>query len=207
MDNKTMVLLKKYLIVVIGQVIIGIGCAFMITSGQGNDPMGAMISGFSRLANIPFGTMNNIFSFAVFAFMLLVYRKRLTFTTLITVFVIGWTIDPVNIILAGVSVPEAIVKFVYPLIGCIIISFGVAFYLCIDFGASITDNVILMIGDLTGKTYAFGCYILYAVYAAIGLLTGGVWGYATFMSLILNGKIIDTLIPVFTKSVAVWANK
>ena len=54
MDNKTMVLLKKYLIVVIGQVIIGIGCAFMITSGQGNDPMGVMISGFSQLANISF---------------------------------------------------------------------------------------------------------------------------------------------------------
>ena len=207
MDNKTMVLLKKYLIVVIGQIIIGIGCAFMVTSGQGNDPMGVMISGFSRMTNIPFGTMTNMFSFGIFAVLMLIYRKRLTFTTLITVFVIGWTIDPVNKILAVVNAPEMVVKFAYPLIGCIIISLGVAFYLCIDFGASITDNVILMIGDLTGKSYAFGCYPLYAIYAAIGLLTGGVWGYATLMSLVLNGKIIDFMIPVFAKSVAVWANK
>ena len=42
---------------------------------------------------------------------------------------------------------------------------------------------------------------------AIGVITGGALGYATLMGLILNGKIIDTLIPVFTKSVAVWANK
>ena len=80
-----MVLFKKYLIILIGQIIIGIGVAFMITSGQGNDPMGVMVSGFSRLANIPFGTMNNIVSFVIFAVMLIFYRKRITFTTLITV--------------------------------------------------------------------------------------------------------------------------
>ena len=39
----------------------------MITSGQGNDPMGVMVSGFSRLTNIAFGTMNNIVSFIIFA--------------------------------------------------------------------------------------------------------------------------------------------
>lgn len=207
MDNKMMVLIKKYLIVIIGQIIIGIGCAFMVTSGQGNDPMGVMVSGFSQMFSIPFGTMTNIISFIIFAVMLVVYRKRLTLTTLITVFVIGWTIDPVNKILAVVNAPEMIVKFAYPLIGCIIISIGVAFYLCIDFGAGITDNVILMIVDLTGKSYAVGCYSLYAVYTLIGVITGGVWGYATVLGLVLNGKIIDSLIPVFTKSVAVWANK
>ena len=207
MDNKMMVLLKKYLIVTIGQIIIGIGVAFMITSGQGNDPMGVMVSGFSQLANIPFGTMNNIVSFAIFALMLIFYRKRVTLTTLITVFVIGWTIDPVCALLSGIAFPAAVVQWVFPLIGCIIISFGVAFYLCIDFGAGITDNVILMIADLTGKSYAVGCYSLYALYVLIGVLTGGVWGYATVLGLVLNGKIIDSLIPVFTKSVAVWANK
>ncbi len=206
MDNK-MVLLKKYLIVIIGQIIIGIGCAFMITSGMGNDPMGVMVSGFSQMFSVPYGTMNNIISFGIFAAMFVFYRKRLTLTTLITVFVIGWTIDPVNALLANVSVPVFVNNYLYPLIGCIIISIGVAFYLCIDFGAGITDNVILMIADLTKKSYAFGCYSLYAVYVAIGVLTGGVWGYATILGLVLNGKIIDTLIPVFGKSVAVWANK
>lgn len=207
MDNKMMVSFKKYMIVIIGQIIIGIGCAFMVTSGMGNDPMGVMVSGFSQMFSIPFGTMTNIVSFIIFAVMLVTYRKRLTLSTLITVFVIGWTIDPVNVILAKVNAPEMVVKIAYPLIGCIIISIGVAFYLSIDFGASITDNVILMIADLSGKSYAFGCYLLYAVYTIIGLLTGGVWGYATVLALLLNGKIIDCLIPVFTKSVAVWANK
>ena len=207
MDNKTMVLIKKYLIILIGQIIIGIGVAFMITSGMGNDPMGVMVSGFSRLANIPFGTMNNIVSFVIFAAMLIFYRKRITFTTLITVFAIGWTIDPVCALLNTISTPEMVVKFVYPLIGCIVISIGVAFYLCIDFGAGISDNLILMISDLSHKSYAFGCYTTYAIYVAIGVLTGGVLGYATVLGLVLNGKIIDTLIPVFAKSVAVWANK
>ncbi len=207
MDNKTMVLIKKYLIIIIGQIIIGIGCAFMVTSGMGNDPMGVMVSGFSQMFDIAFGTMTNIVSFIIFAFMLLFYRKRLTFTTVITVFAIGWTIDPVCALLNVINAPEMIVKFAYPLIGCIILSIGVAFYLCIDFGAGISDNLILMIADLSKKSYAFGCYTTYAVYCIIGVITGGVWGYATILGLILNGKIIDSLIPVFAKSVAVWANK
>ena len=207
MDNKTLVLIKKYLIVIIGQIIIGIGCAFMVKSGMGNDPMGVMVSGFSQLSGIPFGTMTNIVSVILFIALLIFYRKRLAFTTVITVFVIGWTIDPVVALLNNFTVPTAVNNFVYPVVGCLIISVGVAFYLCLDFGASITDNVILMISDLAGKTYAFGCYVLYAIYVAIGIVTGGVWGYATILSLVLNGKIIDMLLPVFSKSVAVWANK
>lgn len=195
------------MIVIIGQIIIGAGCAFMVKSGMGNDPMGVMVSGFSQMFGIPFGTMTNIVSMILFAFLLVFYRKRLALTTLITVFVIGWTIDPVVALLSGIEVPMVVNNFVYPVIGCLIISFGVAFYLCIDFGASITDNVILMISDMAGKTYAFGCYVLYAIYVAIGLVTGGVWGYATFLSLILNGKIIDMMLPMFTKTLAVWANK
>lgn len=206
MDNKS-VLLKKYLVVIIGQVIVGIGCAFMVTSGMGNDPMGVMISGFSQMFDIPFGTMNNIVSFIIFAAMFIFYRKRISLTTLITVFAIGWTIDPVNAILAKVNAPVFVNNYIYPLIGCIIISIGVAFYLSIDFGAGITDNVILMIADISHKSYAFGCYLCYAVYVVIGLLTGGVWGYATVLGLVLNGKIIDMLIPKFEKTVAVWANK
>ena len=206
MDKKS-VLLKKYLIIIIGQIIIGIGCAFMVSSGMGNDPMGVMVSGFSQLFDIPFGTMTNIVSFIIFAFMLVFYRKRITLTTLITVFAIGWTIDPVCVLLNSIAFPEAVIKWVFPLIGCIIISIGVAFYLCIDFGAGISDNLILMVSDLSKKSYAFGCYSIYAVYVIIGVLTGGVWGYATVLGLVLNGKIIDSMIPVFEKSVAVWANK
>ena len=207
MDNKTMIKLKKYLIVTIGQIIIGTGCAFMVKSGMGNDPMGVMVSGFSNLTKIPFGTMTNIVSFVLFAALMVFYRKRLALSTVITVFAIGWTIDPVVAILNTISVPMFVNNYLYPLMGCVIISIGVAFYLCIDFGASITDNVILMISDFAKKPYSFGCYVLYAIYVAIGMVTGGVWGYATIMSLVLNGKLIDFMIPFFTKTVNVWANK
>ena len=202
-----MVKLKKYLIVTIGQIIIGIGCAFLVTSGMGNDPMGVMVSGFSRLSGIPFGTMTNIVSAVLFVLLLIFYRKRLALSTVITVFAIGWTIDPVCVLLNAVNAPVFINNYIYPVVGCVIISIGVAFYLSIDFGASITDNVILMISDMANKPYSFGCYILYAIYVAIGILTGGVWGYATILGLVLNGKLIDLMSPFFVKTVAVWANK
>ncbi len=205
MENKT-VLLKKYIVVVIGQIILGIGCAFMITSGMGNDPMGVMISGFASTFGMAYGTMNNLVSGVIFAVMFFVYRKRLNFTTLITVFVLGWTIDPVCVLLSGITVPALINNFIYPIVGTVVIALGVAVYLSVDMGASITDNVILFVCDKANKPYSFGCYTVYAIYLALGLVTGGVWGYSTVLSLVLTGPVIDRLLPM-CKPIAAWANK
>ena len=206
MKNKS-VLLKKYFIVILSQIIVGIGSSFLVTSGMGNDPMGVMVSGLSQKFGVMFGTMSNIVNFIIFLILLIFYRKRITLTTLITVFVPGWSINRMLELWSVVNLPSAVIKFIFPLIGCLIISAGVALCLCLDFGAGIMDNLILMIGDIFNKTYAFGCYICYAVFFTVGLLLGGVWGYATVAALVLNGKVIDFLIPKFKNTVAVWAEK
>ena len=206
MEN-TSVLLKKYFIVILSQIIVGIGASFLVTSGMGNDPMGVMVSGLSQKFGVMFGTMSNIVNFIIFLILLIFYRKRITLTTLITVFVPGWSINRMLELWSIVNLPSAVMKFIFPLIGCLIISAGVALCLCLDFGAGIMDNLILMIGDIFNKTYAFGCYICYAVFFTVGLLLGGVWGYATVVALVLNGKVIDFLIPKFKNTVAVWAEK
>ena len=206
MENKS-VLLKKYFIVILSQIIVGIGASFLVTSGMGNDPMGVMVSGLSQKFGVMFGTMSNIVNFIIFLILLIFYRKRITLTTLITVFVPGWSINRMLELWSVVNLPSAVIKFIFPLMGCLIISAGVALCLCLDFGAGIMDNLILMIGDIFNKTYAFGCYICYAVFFTVGLLLGGVWGYATVVALVLNGKVIDFLIPKFKNTVAVWAEK
>ena len=206
MENKS-VLLKKYFIVILSQIIVGIGASFLVISGMGNDPMGVMVSGLSQKFGVMFGTMSNIVNFIIFLILLIFYRKRITLTTLITVFVPGWSINRMLELWSVVNLPSAVIKFIFPLIGCLIISAGVALCLCLDFGAGIMDNLILMIGDIFNKTYAFGCYICYAVFFTVGLLLGGVWGYATVAALVLNGKVIDFLIPKFKNTVAVWAEK
>lgn len=206
MKNKS-VLLKKYFIVILSQIIVGIGASFLVTSGMGNDPMGVMVSGLSQKFGVMFGTMSNIVNFIIFLILLIFYRKRITLTTLITVFVPGWSINRMLELWSVVNLPSVVIKFIFPLMGCLIISTGVALCLCLDFGAGIMDNLILMIGDIFNKTYAFGCYICYAVFFTVGLLLGGVWGYATVVALVLNGKVIDFLIPKFKNTVAVWAEK
>ena len=206
MKNKS-VLLKKYFIVILSQIIVGIGASFLVTSGMGNDPMGVMVSGLSQKFGVMFGTMSNIVNFIIFLILLIFYRKRITLTTLITFFVPGWSINRMLELWSVVNLPSVVIKFIFPLMGCLIISAGVALCLCLDFGAGIMDNLILMIGDIFNKTYAFGCYICYAVFFTVGLLLGGVWGYATVVALVLNGKVIDFLIPKFKNTVAVWAEK
>lgn len=204
-DKKS--LIKKYFVVTIGQVIIGIGSAFLVTSGMGNDPMGVMVSGISGKTGISFGTVTNIVNMIFFVLLLAFYRKRLSFTTLITVVAIGWAIDPAVAFLQSVKAPVFVNNYIYPLVGCVIISCGVAFYLSVNMGASITDNVILRVADMAGKGYSFGCYLMYAVFFTVGLILGGVWGYATLIALVFNGKMIDFMMPKFEKTVGRWANQ
>lgn len=202
--NNTKTLFRKYFVVVIAQIIIGIGVAFLVTSGMGNDPMGVMVSGLSQKTGIAFGAMTNMINVAIFILLLIFYRKRLSVTTFITAVLVGWTVDPVISLINAVKIPAFVNNFIFPIFGCFIIGAGVAFYLSIDFGASITDNVILFICDKANKGYSFGCYLLYIVYFSVGLLLGGVWGYATVISLLFTGKVVDFLMPKFKKTVGEW---
>ena len=201
-NNKT--ILKKYLVVTLAQMIIGVGVGFIVFSNMGNDPMGVLVSGLSLKTGISFGMMTNIVNVAIFIFLLIFYRKRLSFTTLITAVVVGWTIDPMLLLLSKLTVPVFVNNYVFPVLGCFIIGGGVACYLSLDFGASVTDNLILMICDFAKKQYSFGCYLLYIIYFSLGLILGGVWGYATIISLLFTGRVVDFMKPKFESTIGRW---
>ena len=74
MKNKS-VLLKKYFIVILSQIIVGIGASFLVTSGMGNDPMGVMVSGLSQKFGVMFGTMSNIVNFIIFLILFIFYSR------------------------------------------------------------------------------------------------------------------------------------
>ena len=139
---------KKYLIITLSQIIVGIGVGFVVISGMGNDPLGVMVSGISKQTGVSFGTVSNLVALTIVLFMLLFYRKRLSLTTLISALVIGWTVDPVVSLLSGFNAPVIVNNVIYPIVGCLILSVGVGMCLAMNYGAASTDNLILMICDL-----------------------------------------------------------
>ncbi|MEG1863286.1 MAG: hypothetical protein RR198_06715 [Oscillospiraceae bacterium] len=203
MDNKRAIF-RGYLVVVISQMVIGVGVGMIVFSNMGNDPMGVFISGLSGKTGISFGAMTNIYSLAVFVFLLIFYRKRLSLTTLITAVAVGFAIEPVLKFLRLFTFPTFVNNYIFPILGCGVVGLGVACYLCLDMGASITDNLILFICDITKRGYPFGCYLIYFIYFTIGLLLGGVWGYATLVSLFFTGRVVDFLMPKFKNTIGKW---
>ena len=193
---------KKYSIITLSQIIVGIGVGFVVKSGMGNDPLGVMVSGISKQTGVSFCTVSNLVALTIVLFMLLFYRKRLSLTTLISALVIGWTVDPVVSLLSGFNVPVIVNNIIYPIVGCLILSVGVGMCLAMNYGAASTDNLILMICDFTNKPYSFACTLCYIMFFAIGFVLKGVWGYATLLSILLNGRLID----FFTKQFD-WLNR
>ncbi|MEG1782187.1 MAG: hypothetical protein RR253_02935, partial [Oscillospiraceae bacterium] len=113
-------------------------------------------------------------------------------------------IEPVLKFLRLFTFPTFVNNYIFPILGCGVVGLGVACYLCLDMGASITDNLILFICDITKKGYPFGCYLIYFIYFTIGLLLGGVWGYATLVSLFFTGRVVDFLMPKFKNTIGKW---
>lgn len=202
MDKK---FLKKTFLVCVTQIVIAGGGAFMVASGTGNDPVGVFIDGCSKLFKVSYGRANLIFSIVLLLLFLLLYRKRITITTFLTAVIPGLFLDTFIAFLQNLPLSVFFVKYIYPLIGCAVLGSAVAAYLTLDFGASIIDNVVLLVSDVLKSDYRKGFLVSSAFYLAVGILLGGVWGYATIVVLLGVGNVVNITTPFFEKTIAKWS--
>ena len=191
--------IAPYILIAINQLIIGIGAAFLVASDMGNEPVGVFFSGVSKQTGLSFGTVTTLFNVGFFFAFLIFYRKRISITTLISASCVGLLIDGTVELLLNANLNINIVKYIFPFIGVTIVGIFIASTLALDLGASVADNIILAIGDITKKGYTINGYIFNGLFFTIGLLLGGTFGYATIVSFILTSIIIEFSIPKFKK--------
>ncbi|MEG0021129.1 MAG: YitT family protein [Oscillospiraceae bacterium] len=199
--------LKKMLVVVVAQLIMAIGGSFLFCSGMGNDPFGVFNEGIANAFGITFGRANFCVSVGIILTCLVFYRKNLSFTTIVTAVVPGLVLDFYISIIKGLSVPTAVVKYVYPFIGCFILGSFVACYLSMNMGASTMDNLVLWVAQLTKGDYRRGFFICSVIFLVIGIPLGGVWGYATVVTFFGTGNVVKFTTPFFVRTVGKWAEQ
>lgn len=186
--------IKRFVAMIIGNIILGLGIAIFKFAGMGNDPYTAMIFGVSDFFGFYFPVFQIAFNFAVFIiFELTLGRKYIGVGTIVNMFFLGYIVNFfVNFLYGTFDEPVTFwSQLPVMLIGVLVTCFGVSFYQTSDAGVSPYDSVSIIMTDRIPKLPYFWARIFTdALCTLVCFLTGGLLGLGTLVCAFGIGPIV-----------------
>ncbi|SFK63741.1 Uncharacterized membrane protein YczE [Lachnospiraceae bacterium KH1T2] len=191
-QNKIDLSVRRIIGMVLGVVIIGLGCAIFKHSALGNDPITAFNLRTAEILGINFGVWQLVPNLIFLVFEFIWGRKYIGIGTIVNGGFIGFVISFFSDMLYNVlGSPETIVhQVIFVMIGVIVTSLGVSFYQTANLGIGPYDSISLMMHDHLKFPY-FGCRLFTdALAAAFTFFMGGLIGLGTLVSAFGFGPFI-----------------
>ena len=201
----------RFIVMLIGTIIIGISAAMYVVSTIGSNSINTFCFGITELLKLIFKkdistsigiTVGN----AILAIILLIFgRKYLNVGTIVAVVLIG----PV----CGLFVDYGILKandnlfmcYLYSIVATILNSLGASMIIKANVGTSPYDGVSLVLNDIIPIKFWIIRIIYDAVLFGLGFLMGSVIGWGCVIAVVLTGPLIsifNKLIDIIMKSKA-----
>ncbi|MGN0154302.1 MAG: YitT family protein [Lachnospiraceae bacterium] len=184
---------------ILGIVIIGLGVACLRLASFGTDPFSCMNIGVSNHLPISYGTYQAIVNIVLFIPVILINPKSFGLGALFNMLGLGYVVDGWMWIFqkSGITVEGMntflIIRAILMIAGIICISFGVALYMKTDLGVAPYDMISQIVEDLThGKIlFKWARVVLDSISMAVGFISGGTFGTATFVVAFLTGPLVS----------------
>lgn len=196
-------LIKRVIICVLGNVLLGVAVAFTKQSALGNDPFNGMNLAVSAVIGIPYVYYTWIFNLAMFTLEFIFGRKYIFIGTFLNWFMVsGFAslfMGPVEHMTSGLagSFPGRLVLLA---IGLIISAVGLAIYQRADLGISPYDVVPFMVCDRFPKLkFMWPRLALDATAVLLILLCGGIVGIGTAACAFLTGPLVQLIYTVWDR--------
>ena len=192
--GKKNILLRRYIAMVLGVLIISIGIALLKESHLGNDPMSAFSMRLSEIFGIPLGTQNLIFNALFLLLQFSFGKKYIGAGTFVNGIILGYIVSFFYAIFVrhfGYAETFGLgVQLLWAAAAVVITSLGVSLYQTADLGVAPYDYLSLGLRDKTKKHY-FACRMFTdGVSALAAFLTGGLVGIGTLISAFGLGPIV-----------------
>ena len=199
MKKKNNQLLKRILLVVLANMILGLGIATLRLSGFGTDPYTCMNLGISSSLNMNFGTYQMLFNVVLFIPVFLLDRKSFGAGALVNMFLLGYFVEFFMYLFSGMGITieglagNLIIRIPVLFVGILVICFGIALYMFCDLGAAPYDRL-----SVIAETYSHGrlpfrwarvCLDIFS--AIVGVATGAVVGIGTVIIAFFTGPIVS----------------
>ena len=179
--------LQRFLILIFGLTLFGIGEAFLVITSLGNSPWVVLSEGTSLNSNLNIGQATFFVSLMVLFFWIPLKQKP-GFGTLANIVVISASIELGLLIIPEVN--NIVLKFFYVLFGILLVGIGSALYITCGLGTGPRD------GLMTGLHYRTGVRVgrvrlgIEVVALTTGALLGGSLGVGTALFALLIGQSV-----------------
>ena len=184
---------RRLLIMIMGNVFLGMGISIFKLSGLGNDPFSGMVMALANILGFSYASFLLVINGGLFIFELAAGRRLIGIGTLVNAFLLGYIVTFFNGLWPLLfPVPDTmLLRVVTVLVGVIVTSFGVSLYQTPNAGVAPYDSISL----ITAKSRPFIPYFWHriatdAVCAVICFLAGGIIGLGTLVSAFGLGPIV-----------------
>ena len=190
-------LVRDYLIMIIGAIVIGIGVAFIVSANVGGDAMTTFEQGLTQTFHISL-PIAMIIANGIFVVLLLVFAKEnISIDTVLSpLFIsVGSKIG----LLFVPTIEGMVIRYVFFLIGLFIAGIGIAIGAQSATGSNPYDGFVLALSKKTNKSFSVVRPVMDAGLLIIGVLLQGTFGVGTFIAIFCMGPVANFFIKMFAK--------
>lgn len=176
---------KRILMMIVGNIILGLGIAIFKLSGLGNDPFSGMVMALSDVTGIVYANFIILFNVGIFLIQLLTGRELIGAGTIVNACFLGYFVTFwYNIIEKIVGKPQGIIaSIIMVLVGVIVNGVGVSLYQTSDVGVAPFDALSLIMAKRWKKIpYFWHRMATDAAAALVCFAAGGIIGLGTLVS-------------------------
>ena len=190
-------LVRDYLIMIIGAIVIGIGVAFIVSGNVGGDAMTTFEQGLTLTFHISL-PIAMIIANGIFVVLLLVFAKEnISIDTVLSpLFIsVGSKIG----LLFVPTIEGMLIRYVFFLIGLFIAGIGIAIGAQSATGSNPYDGFVLALSKKINKSFSVVRPVMDAGLLIIGVLLKGTFGVGTFIAIFWMGPVANFFIKIFSK--------
>ena len=177
----------RLLVMVVGNIFLGLGIAVFKLSGLGNDPYSGMVMALSDCVGMAYANFLVLINLAVFVIEIIFGRKFIGAGTVVNAVLLGYIVTFFyNLLSNGIGIPEVMwQRLIIVCIGVVVCSFGVSMSL-------------IMAMRKPSISYFWHRISTDALCALICFLAGGIVGIGTLLSAFCLGPFISFFDAKFT---------
>ena len=193
---------KRILVMLVGNIFLGMGISIFKFSGMGNDPFSGMVMALSDCVRMEYANFLVIVNLFIFVIELLLGREFVGVGTVVNAFLLGYVVTFFyNILLSWFQTPEKfMVKVAIVLIGMVIASFGISLYQTPNVGTAPYDSLSIMANKHFPKIPYFWCRIVTdGICTLICFFAGGIIGLGTVVTAFGFWPVIEFFNVHFTR--------
>ena len=182
---------KRIIMMLIGNVILGMGAGMLRAANFGVDPYQCFVLGIDNVLKLGYGTTFVIVNAVFLVLMLLLARKMLNLGTLVNMFFLGYIIDFSYSILMNITPePNMVIRIIYFVISILLITFSSAVIYTADMGVSTYDWIALKTAEVQKKVSFKWCRVgTDLVCVIVGFIFSIIPGIGTIVTAFLLGPL------------------